>query len=131
MHRKTREIPFGEIVTLAILVGLFISLVVGISALGSPAAAASAAPAWQAQSAANLAKAAQHTCPAIGVHKCITAPHNHAHMVVPDNGIQPLCPHYERGWTVTFRLRGTHDRFNARCDAAGSHVSVWDAIVKH
>jgi hypothetical protein len=39
MHRKTREIPVGEIVTFTLLLALAVALLTGISWLGSPAAA--------------------------------------------------------------------------------------------
>lgn len=40
MHRKTREIPAGEIAAIVIMFILAVGLLVGLSALASPAAAA-------------------------------------------------------------------------------------------
>ena len=67
------------------------------------------------------------TCQQIGQHECITASRDRASITVPDNGVQPLCPFAERGWTETAQLSGTPLSFGVRCDAAGQ-VSVWDAI---
>jgi hypothetical protein len=59
MHRKTRVIPVGEIVTFTLLLILAVALLTGLSWLGSPAAA-SANPAMfepAASAAAHLATA--------------------------------------------------------------------------
>jgi hypothetical protein len=48
MHRKTREIPVGQIVAVTVMFLAAVALLVGLSALSSPAAASSTtgSPSW-------------------------------------------------------------------------------------
>jgi hypothetical protein len=59
MHRKTREIPVGEIVTFTLLLVLVVALLTGLSWLGSPAAASTNPAMFEpaASAAAHLATA--------------------------------------------------------------------------
>ena len=65
-------------------------------------------------------------CPPAGIHACVTAHRDHGRITVPDDGIQPLCPHGQLGWRESARLAGTRVTFPVSCDHDG-RLTVWDA----
>lgn len=101
MHRKTREIPAGQIIGGLILLALAVAALVGVSALGSPSAA-SVRPYWDGRSPAVWTSPVDPMC---------LARYNGRHGVIMINVGD-----------------GTH-RYPAMCMQEGGEVYSWGLVI--
>ena len=113
MHRRTREIPAGQIVTAIVLLVLTAILALGAMAIGSQPAEASTA--WQTRSAAMLAQDATHARPYW----------NGRSPAVWNSETSPVCLAKFQGRHGWIRTDNHGPRWRAECLPDGPRMFAW------